>query len=206
MPRLIQSIEDPRLGAHREMCLEACRDILRTCHIMRSDSESAFNMVKVIDYQTFICSALLLLGMMGYGSPQSLFHNINADRDRDLVLLTLSILRQASTSSDNTIALEAVQGLEGLTSLASGNSCPRRGENCQNPYAQIVVPYSRKNTISPRTFFTSKQTASSQSVPNQAPVFTHSHDNFQSFSNQNLGTMLGNAQQSSFEGFGMSKQ
>jgi hypothetical protein len=66
---LIQSIEDARLGSHREMCLEACRDTLRTYHIMRSDSGSAFNMVKVIDYKAFICSTLLLFGIMGYDSP-----------------------------------------------------------------------------------------------------------------------------------------
>jgi hypothetical protein len=204
MPLLIQSIEDARLGSHREMCLEACRDTLRTYHIMRSNSGSAFNMVKVIDYEAFICSALLLLGMMGYGNPQSPFHNINADRDRDLVLLTLSILRQASTSPNNTIASEAVQGLEVLTSLASGNYCPRKGESWQNPYAQIVVPYSGTITISPGTFFTSKQTASGHSATNQAPVFTLSHGNIQSFSNQNQGAMPGNAQQSSFEGFDLS--
>jgi hypothetical protein len=204
MPLLIQSIEDPRLGAHREMCLEACRDTLRTYHIMRSDGDSAFNMVKVIDYEAFICSALLLLGMMGYGSPQSPFHNSNTDRDRDLVLLTLSILRQASTSSDNTIASDAVQGLEALTSLASGDCCPRRRENCQNPYVQIVVPYSGTITISPGTFFTGKQITPGHSATNQAPVFTLSHGNFQPFSNQYQGKVPADAQQSSFEGFDLS--
>src|SRR5271169_3904132 len=97
----------------------------------------------------------------------------------------------------DTIASEAVQGLEGLTSLASGNSSPRRGGNCQNPYAQIVVPYSGTITISPGTFFTSNQTASGHSATNQAPVFTLSRCNFRSFSNQNQGAMPGNAQQSS---------
>jgi hypothetical protein len=171
---------------------------------MRSDSGSAFNMIKVIDYEAFICSALLLLGMMGYGSTQSPFHNINTDRDKDLVLLTLSILRQASTSSGNSIASDTVQGLEALASLASGSSCPRRGENCQNPYAQIVVSYSGTITISPGTFFTNKQTASGLSSTNQVPIFTLSHGNFQPFSNQNQGNIPENAQQSSLEEFDLS--
>jgi len=162
-------------------------------------------MVKVIDYEAFICSALLLLGMMGYGSPQSPFPDTNTDRDRDLVSLTLSILRQASTTSDNAIASEAVQGLEGLTSLANGDSCPQKGENCQNPYAQIVVPYSGTITISPGTFFTSKQTASGHSATNQAPVFTLSHGNFQSFSNQNQDRMHTDVLQSSLQGFDLDK-
>ncbi len=77
MPLLTQSLEDSRLEAHRELCLEACRDTLRTYYIMRSDTGYAFDMVKLIDYEAFICSALLLLGMMGYGSPRSPFPNIN---------------------------------------------------------------------------------------------------------------------------------
>jgi hypothetical protein len=170
---------------------------------MRSDSDSAFNMVKVIDYEAFISSALLLLGMMGYGSPQLPCPDVNTDRDRNLVLLTLDILRHASTSSDNTIAAEAVQGLEGLTTLASGKLCPRMGENSQCPYAQIVVPYSGTITISPGTFFTNKKVATEQSAANQAPVFTLSNSSSQPFSNQDQVNLPANMQQSNLADFGM---
>jgi hypothetical protein len=200
MPLLIQSLEEPHLSPHREICLEACRDTLRTYHVMRSNSGSAFNMVKVIDYEAFICSALPLLGLMGYAKPQSHVQPVNPDGDRDLVLLTLDIPRQASTSSDNTIASEAVQGLETLTLIAIGESCPGTGQNCQDPYAGIVVPYSGAITISPGTFFTNQHILPEESTTARTPVFSLSHGTFQSISNLNQ-SLPTEAPQSNFGGF-----
>jgi hypothetical protein len=72
---------------------------------------------------------------------------------------------------------------------------PTRRSLCRTPERSQYLPV---------LFFTSKQTASGHSATNQAPVFTLSHGNIQSFSNQNQSTMTGNAQQSSFEGFDLS--
>jgi hypothetical protein len=138
---------------------------------------------------------------MGYGKPQSHVQPANPDRDRGLVQLTLDILRQASASSDNSIALEAVQGLETLTSLATGNSCLESGQNCQNPCARIVVPYAGMITISPGTFFTNQQVLPEQSATARAPIFSLSDGNFLPASIPNQGGLPTDAHQNNFGGF-----
>ncbi|KAH7393635.1 hypothetical protein BKA64DRAFT_92610 [Cadophora sp. MPI-SDFR-AT-0126] len=183
-PLMIQSIEDNQLLYHRDACLAACRDALRIYHLMRSDSMSAFSMVKLIDYQAFVCSAILLLGVLGYGSsnspPSSLL--LGAGSDYEIVELTMAILRKASSVSNNTMASQAVQGLDALAMLVRYSTNREKGAVCtassENsiPYMRITVPGSGVITISPGKLIASAGCSSSESAGALAtPTFNLSH-------------------------------
>ncbi|RDW67619.1 hypothetical protein BP6252_09015 [Coleophoma cylindrospora] len=187
-PLMIESIEDHRLEGNREQCLQACRNVLRIYHLMRSDSGKAFSMVKLIDYQAFICSAMLLLGLLGYGNPSSVSQTMHQDRDWDTVQSTLDVLRQAAATTNNSIATQAVQGLETLSALVRAGKtgmCAMTPEQCQNPYAKIVVPGSGTITILPGTFLKKSIRQPSQEPPtiHPPPIFHLSHGLFQSLPN-----------------------
>ncbi|KAF7926572.1 hypothetical protein BELL_1035g00010 [Botrytis elliptica] len=165
MPLMLQSILDPTLENHRTQCLSAARNLLRIWHIMRSDMHSAFEMVKLIDYQAFVCSTLLILSMLGYGSCENGGRdedkNENEHHDRELLARTIAMLAQAGDSLGNLVAKQAVQGLESLLQMGRGN-CPRKqggkmgeGEDFSmgSPYAKIVVPYVGVITISPGEYY-----------------------------------------------------
>lgn len=163
MPLMIQSAQNPHLETHRIACLAASRDLLKTYRLMRTDSLSAFQTLGVIDYQAFICAALLIMGALGYGNSAALGHSERVDQDKSLVQEILEILRQTSKTPGNTTASHALQGLETLSSLAKGD-CPKGARHLgPNPFVRVKVPYSGTITISPGNFI--KNCSSSSSSP-----------------------------------------
>jgi hypothetical protein len=190
MPLMIQSVEDPELEAHRLACLEASRGLLKTYHIMRSDKDSAFNMVKIIDYQAFICAALLLLGVLGYGTSPSIDQSFQHAQDQELVDSVMGLLRQAARTSDNIIALQALQGLETLSALPRMKGCPpnlKEAGQCPTPFLKITVPYAGIITISAGEFLRDQrrlEKSAQEPIMNPPPVFTLSHGIFQSLQDQ----------------------
>jgi hypothetical protein len=181
MPLMIHSVEDARLEKHRAACLDASRNLLRIHNTMRSEALSAFNMVKLIDYQAFICSTLLVLGLLGYGSKHQ---TENQDKDRDLIGLTMANLRQASVTANNTTASQSVQGLETLMFLDRGGDVHQRGTGCGNPYARIVVPDIGTITITPGEYYTNSKVGSISPCVLTHPVFALSHGILQESSGQ----------------------
>lgn len=174
MPLMIQSLEVPELRNHRLACLEACRDLLKTYNIMRSDSHSAFNMVKVIDYQAFVCAALLLLGVLGYANSPLLDQTMDRIKDRQLVDVTTNIIRQTAATSNNSVASQALQGLETLISLSSANGCSNMPahDQCATPFATVVVPYCGTIILSPGIFLKNRK-SSQQGLQPSTTIPTH---------------------------------
>ncbi|KAF7905864.1 hypothetical protein EAF00_000143 [Botryotinia globosa] len=187
MPLMLQSILDPTLETHRAQCLTAARNLLLIWLIMRSDMHSAFEMVKLIDYQAFVCSTHLILSMLGYGSyetgggDQNEVENENEHNDRELLARTIATLAQAGTSLGNLVAKQAVQGLESLLQMGRGD-CPRKqkrmmgeGEDLslENPYAKIVVPYVGVITISPGEYYSAFKTAVDETAETQLQTGMH---------------------------------
>lgn len=177
MPLMIHSVEDSRFEKHRTACLDASRNLLKIYHIMRSDTFSAFSMVKLIDYQAFVCSALLILGLLGYGG--SSHTTVNQDKDRSLIDLAITTLREASATVNNPIASQAVQGLETLMSL-DPRICPyKTGGGCVNAHIRIVVPRIGTIKISPGEYLTNSPQYENLTVADHSlPVFTLSQDLF----------------------------
>jgi hypothetical protein len=206
MPLMIQSVEDPRLEGHRTPCLDACRGALKIYHIMQSESSLAFSLIKLIDYEAFICSSLLILGLMGYGTSCSTGELSDRNKDMELVQLTLSVLRGASSSSNST-ASQAVQGLETLMNLVSGKLCPPAAEIFDNRCACIVVPYTGTITITAGRFFDNRQTSTQGCARHPPPVFSLSHDEFRLPSNQSQAqNSAGGSSEAIGSGMGMDFQ
>ncbi|TGO24255.1 hypothetical protein BPAE_0107g00020 [Botrytis paeoniae] len=135
--------------------------------------------------QSFVCSTLLILSMLGYGSCENGGRDEN--NDRELIARTIASLTQAGNSLGNLVAKQAVQGLESLMLMGREN-CPRREErrgdgegevlSLRNPYAKIVVPYVGVITISPGEYYNSVETA----IDAVAEMQTQSHSAPFSFS------------------------
>jgi len=176
MPLMIYSVEDAQLEKHRTSCLDASRNLLKVYHTMRSDSHSAFSMVKVIDYQAFVCSALLVLGLLGYGRSGD--QPITQEKDRYLLGQTIATLRQAAGTVNNPMASQAVQGLESLMFLDREGCSSRTEGPCEmGGQARITVPHIGTITISPGEYYTN---SGKQCTPpgKHLPVFAFSHDVF----------------------------
>jgi hypothetical protein len=197
MPLMIHSVEDAQLEKHRVACLDASRNLLKIYHTMRSDPCSAFSMVKLIDYQAFVCSALLVLGLLGYGSSTN--RTANQDKDRDLIRSTIATLRQASSTVNNPIASQAVQGLETLLLLDQGKCSHETGTACANPYVRIVVPQIGTITILPGEYIMKSRLECRSPDIHPLPVFAFSHDMLQKGSGQ-VNQALTLASQAGFDG------
>ena len=176
MPLMIYSVEDTLLKRHRASCLDASRNLLRVYYTMRSDSHSAFSMVKIIDYQAFVSSALLVLGLLGYGGSGD--QPITQEKDRHLLGQTITTLRQAASTVNNPIASQAVQGLESLMFLDRAGCASRTDTLCELAgQARIVVPQIGTITITPGEYYTnSSRGCSPPGKP--LPEFAFSHDVF----------------------------
>ena len=175
MPLMIHSVEDVHLAKHRTACLDATRNLLKIYHIMRSDALSAFSMDKLIDYQAFVCSALLILGLLGFGG----YETANQDKDRDLIRQTVTTLRHVSGTVNNPVASQALQGLESLMLLDSEHCPGQSGASCGNPFVKIMVPHVGTVTISPGEYLTSQRSTSTSPSTHMPPVFALSYDIFE---------------------------
>jgi hypothetical protein len=182
MPLMIHSVEDAQLEKHRNACLDASRNLLNIYHIMRSDILSAFSMIKLIDYQAFVCSALLILGLLGFGAATQFTEN--QEKDRGLIRLAIFTVRQASGTVNNPIAAQAVQGLETLMLLDQGECSHKTGTACVNPFIRIVVPHIGSITISPGEYTTYSRPESTSPGIHPRQVFALSHDMLQGISGQ----------------------
>ena len=176
LPFMLLSIEKPHLTSHRLACLDGCRGILTGYHLFRSNC--SIDVTSLIDYQAFICSALLLLGVLGYGASPATFHEIDQQSDRDLVSSTLATLHHVSTTMNNNIATQALEGLETLYSLIQPGGCPSGHEHGEHkdPFAKITIPYLGQVIISPGQFLYDTVGGCVNPKPTTMPTFKLSHD------------------------------
>lgn len=184
-PLMILSIENHQLLDYQKACLTASRSTLKIYHLMCSDRTAAFSMVKLVDYQAFICSVILLLGLLGYGSlnPPTLISSTDQNHDLETVQTTLDILRRTSGISNNTIASQAVQGLETLIMLVQcgvTGACRTSNQQPVPSQVKITVPGSGVITLSPGKLMP-KPISSTLDPTVYPPVTFHlTHDTFQS--------------------------
>ena len=109
----------------------------------------------------------------------------------------MNILRKASLVSDNTLASQAVQGLETLAMLVRYSIGRDNGAICTAPredsvpYLKITVPGSGMITISPGKLMTRDECSSSEPARGlPLPTFTFSQQSGQASSSQEISTSL----------------
>lgn len=169
LPLMLLSIEQPHLNAHRLACLDGCRGVLRCYQIFRT--EYRIDIPSIIDYSAFICASLLLLGVLGYGVSPRTFQEIDQESDRDLVSRTLSSLKHTSSSSNNNVASQALEGLQTLFQISQHRKCPGHLEGRKDHYAKITIPYFGQVIISPGNFLNREVAAHDESPTTTLPTF-----------------------------------
>ena len=174
MPLMLLSIENPHFSVHRLTCLDGCRGILRGYSVFRADC--TIDVSSIIDYQAFISSALLLLGILGYGVSPTTFQEIDRASDRELIARTLETLKLVSSTSNNNIASQAMEGLQTLYLIAERGECPNHKGPRKDLRARIMIPYFGELNISPGDFLHKDRGAQDESqIPTQA-TFTLCHE------------------------------
>lgn len=191
-PLMIQSIEDNRLLRNRSECLSACRETLKIYHVMRSDT-SAFGMLRVIDYQAFICSAILLLGLLGYGTVDkgSRAESNDDSGNYEILRSTTDLLRLAARNPNNSIAAQAVQGLDTLAGLVkagrAGGCVNSESQQQCSAYAKITIPGSGTINITPGQLLKNNMSKSLNTASYNPPLAFHlSHSSSQDLGPQEL--------------------
>ena len=174
LPFSIQSIEQPHLEGHRIACQEGCRGMLTIYNILRSDKKA--DIANLIDYQAFISSSILLLGLLGYGNSPRSYAQVDHDPDRDLVHRTLQVLHKASATGTNAIAAEAVEGLQTLFMMTqhSGSSCFPEGMDIKDARTKIKIPYIGVISIAPGEQLKRAHSSSPEPAP-PLPVISFAH-------------------------------
>lgn len=173
LPFSIQSIEQPQLEGHRFACQAGCRGMLTIYNVMRSDK--ILDAANLIDYQAFISSSILLLGLLGYGNSPTSYTQIDHDADRDLVSMTLQVLHETSNTGNNTVAAEAVEGLESLFMLTDPAAHHAAREmDLKELKTRIKIPYIGTIYIAPGEQLQRTHPATPESFP-ALPCFTFSH-------------------------------
>ena len=147
MPLMLLSINKPFLSEHRLECLDACRGVLEGYKLFRGDC--AVDITTLVDYSTFICASLLLLGVLGYGLSPTASQQVDQEADKQLVSKTLTTLKEVSARSSNQIASQALEGLQALTELVRCEPCPRLVEGHKDLHARITIPYFGEVSIYP---------------------------------------------------------
>ena len=173
LPFSIQSIEQPHLEGHRLACQDGCRGMLRIYNILRSDKKA--DIANLIDYQAFISSSILLLGLLGYGNSPRSYAQVDHNPDRDLVHRTLQVLHQASATGNNAIAAEAVEGLETLFNMTHPSSCcVSEAVELKDARTKIKIPYIGVISIAPGEQLQRTHSSSPEPAP-PLPVISFAH-------------------------------
>jgi hypothetical protein len=134
-------------------------------------------MISIIDYQAFIASALLILGMLGYGGSRALHEAGKQSADEELVRSTVVTLREtANVASTTSTASQAFQGLETLSLLFDKDGCSHveRPPGKVKPYIKVIVPYSGTITISPGHLLEHRDCSPQAPEEHHPPTFTFS--------------------------------
>lgn len=200
MPLMVKSLESTQNDRHRLACLEASREALKRYGNMRTDMSSAFSICKLMDYQAFIFSTLLLLGI--FSQIRNPSHGVDNNEDWLLVHSIMEILRRAAETPGNKIAVQAVHGLSTLIEILGSGSFLAR-ETSGASYTKITVPYSGVITICPASHRDHGHPTTRLS-PQMPQTFTISSDDYdQSFSPDLIDPMSSQTYNLSFSDFNL---
>ncbi|KAI9864399.1 MAG: hypothetical protein M1824_005102 [Vezdaea acicularis] len=162
LPFMLQSGGNPRYEYSRIACLEATRDLVRLYHVMKVDVGDFFFLCRILDFQGFTASVLLLLGLLGYGQQSSSRDAEQEAEDWRLVDRTVEILREtvADQVGDSCrVARQAIQVLETLGAASHGN---QTRTNAASWNGKVVVPYVGTISVSPGVLYSAPEALNSE--------------------------------------------
>jgi hypothetical protein len=147
LPFLLQSRANRELDPNHLACFSASRKMLRLYHVMRLTPKAEFYICRMIDFQGFTASLLLLLGLLGYHEMCSSSESgREKDQDLDLVDVTIGILERASCEYGGVVASQGAEVLKRLREIMARTGSDETQKSTWTE--RISVPYFGLITIS----------------------------------------------------------
>ena len=145
LPLMLKSTNDPRYRYYHDAAVESSRAALMTYKILRSSAGVKPYICKIVDFQAFTVAMLLIIHLLGYSDEAPNHSEVQDERDWDLVMAVIDVLRNAATERGGTVAEQSAQI---LTTIYNCHSSPF--PNLNNELScKITVPYFGVLNISP---------------------------------------------------------
>jgi hypothetical protein len=137
LPFMLQGPSSSKFDGNRTACISASRDLVHVYIRMRELAGDRINLCRVVDFQIFMATVIVILGLLGY-RPTSAPRNYNQEsEDWKLVYQTMEVLKMVSAEPDSLIAAQCFQALEALVAIANGQF----STNGEASGRKIFIPY-----------------------------------------------------------------
>lgn len=178
LPFMLKSTSDTKYKHSYNAALDSSRQMIMLYRDLRSDHPVGPFICKLIDFQAFTASMLILLNNLGYSQNQA---DMSSDaetsdqenRDWELVYHTISILNRCSSEAGGIVAAQSAKALKMFAKARHG--CDN--EDKDGDTAKVVIPYFGTITIGagrnfkmPKTATTSGSKFVSMTSPAQLPT------------------------------------
>jgi hypothetical protein len=137
MPFMLQCPTDNHFDYNRRVCVTASREIVQVYIRMRELVGGSINLCRIVDFQAFTATVILILGLMGM-RPTSAPQDLSQDAEGwNLVYKTTDVLRMVASEPGNMVATQCFQALETLVSISNGEPWVEG----KSPGRKIFIPY-----------------------------------------------------------------
>ncbi|OAL28500.1 hypothetical protein AYO20_09448 [Fonsecaea nubica] len=145
LPFMLRSSTDKRYQYSHTAALDASREMIRVYKALRTNKAVGPFICKLIDFQAFTGSMLLLLNLCGYSQQHrgSNARQMDLEQDQidsDLIDQTIALLKDAAKEPGGVVAAQSAQALEMLARVRQG--CDMEGvKECRGETCQVSIPY-----------------------------------------------------------------
>ncbi|KAF1815077.1 hypothetical protein P152DRAFT_244678 [Eremomyces bilateralis CBS 781.70] len=167
MPWMLKSADNPRYEHSRRTCLNGAREMLRLYNILCGRGNPSYE-CKAVDFLGFTASALLCLGVLGYGRIDLAHDPQQDDRDWDMIYVALDIFKRASTAVGGKVAAQSHAALKTLSGARYHTQIGP--ESDPSKIIHVVIPYF--GTISVRPGEKYHHISRTPSLAQSTPVFS----------------------------------
>jgi len=154
LPFMLQSPSSSEFDFNHAACISGSREVVQVYIKMREFAGGRINLCRVVDFQVFMATVIVILGLLGY-RPTSVPRNYSQEaEDWNLVYRTMEILKEVSAEPDNLIAAQCFQALEVLVSIANSHF----STNGETSGRKIFIPYFGIINVAPVSSFMNETT------------------------------------------------
>jgi len=143
MPFMLRFTTDKRYQYSHNAALDGAREMIRYYDAFRTNKSVGPFICKLIDFEAFTATMLLLLNLCGYSQQHRAGNaqppDVEQDqKDLELIDLTIALLHDAAKEAGGVVAAQCAQALEMLTRVRQG--CGERPETNMET-CKVSIPY-----------------------------------------------------------------
>lgn len=136
----LRAATEPRYEYNRSVCIASSKEMINRYFLLRTSAGTARYLCKVIDFQAFTATVLILLNLLGYGTgPLAKAGQLDPDeeeKDWKMVDDMIELMRLASNEVGSVVARQALKVLE---RLRQGRN--RASDIWEGNTVKLVIPY-----------------------------------------------------------------